>query len=350
MNLRPLGNSGLMVSAICLGTMTFGQQNTEAEGHAQLDRAWAAGVNFLDAAELYSIPPRPETQGSTERIIGTWMKARGNRDRVVVATKVCGRSQSTWFRRDGSTCRLDRAQVLEAVEGSLRRLQTDVIDLYQVHWPDRPVVQFGSNPVIWRDPGRVADEVPIAETLAVLAECVAAGKIRHIGLSNESPWGTMRWLAEAEKAGLPRPVAIQNAYSLLNRTFEGGLAEVSLRENIGLLAYSPLAQGFLTGKYRNGALPPGARKTLFDRAQRYETPHAAEAIEAYWALAAERGLDLAQLAIAFALTRDFTTSVIIGATTMAQLETDLGAVDLAIDGDLAAAIDRIHLRYTNPCP
>jgi aryl-alcohol dehydrogenase-like predicted oxidoreductase len=350
MHYRRLGRTDIEVSRICLGTMTFGEQNSEAEGHAQLDRAVAAGVNFLDAAELYPIPPRPSTQGRTEEIVGSWLARRGRRAEVVIATKVVGRSENTWFRRDGGTTRLDRRQVHEAAEGSLRRLGTDYIDLYQVHFPDRKVTRFGSNPTIWRTPEPAAGEVPIEETLAALGDLVASGKVRHVGISNESPWGAMRWLAAAERSGLPRAVSIQNAYSFVNRTFEVGLAEVALREDLGLLAYSPLAQGYLTGKYRGGALPPGARKTLFDRLQRYEGPHAAEAIDAYVGLAAEAGLDPAVMAIAFAMTRPFTTSVIIGATTMAQLETDLGAADVTIDADLEAKIDAIHRRVMNPCP
>jgi aryl-alcohol dehydrogenase-like predicted oxidoreductase len=348
MEYRPLGRTGLRVSAICLGTMTWGEQNSEAEGHAQMDYALERGINFLDTAELYSIPPKAETQGSTERIIGSWLAARGNRDKVILATKVVGRSQNTWFRDDGSPAELSRAQIVEAVEKSLRRLRTDYIDLYQIHWPDRAVSQFGSNPVIFKPTS--GPEHPIEETLAALGDLVKAGKIRHIGLSNESPWGLMTYLKHAEAKGLPRVASIQNAYSLVNRTFEGGLAEIALREEVGLLAYSPLAQGYLTGKYENGARPPGARKTLFDRLQRYETPGAAPAITAYVQLARKWGLDPAQMAIAFATSRPFTTSTIIGATTMAQLKTAIDAADVPISPELEAEIDAIHLVHTNPCP
>lgn len=347
---RRLGRTDLSVSALCLGTMTFGEQNTEAEGHAQLDRAVAFGINFIDTAEMYAIPPRPETQGSTERIIGSWLAKPGNRDKVILATKVSGRSGNTWLRDDGSPTRLTRQQVDEAVYKSLERLRTDYIDLYQVHYPERPVVQFGSNPMIWRTPAPAADETPIEESLDALAAHVKAGRIRHLGLSNETSWGTMRWLAASQALGLPRVQSIQNAYSLVNRTFEVNLAEVALREDVGLLAYSALAQGYLTGKYRNGALPPGARKTLFNRLQRYEGPHAGEAIDAYCDLAASRGLDPAQMAIAFAMSRPFVTSVILGATSMAQLETVLGSLAVRIDAELEAAIDAIHLRHSNPCP
>ncbi|MDQ0511308.1 aldo/keto reductase [Ancylobacter amanitiformis] len=348
MHYRPLGRTGLEVSAICLGTMTFGQQNTEAEGHAQLDYALDRGINFLDTAELYSIPPKPETQGSTERVIGSWLKARGTRDKVILATKVCGLSEMTWFRDDGAPARPTRGQIREAVEKSLRRLQTDYIDLYQLHWPGRPMAEFGSNPTRWTSaPG---EETPIAETLDVFAELVREGKVRHVGLSNESAWGTMRYLAEAERSGAPRVASIQNAYHLLNRTFETALAEVSLREAVGLLAYSPLAQGFLTGKYQKGARPPGARSTLFDRGQRYQKPGAEAAIDDYLTIAREEGLDPAQMAIAFCLSRPFMTSVIIGATSMAQLATDIDAIDVAITPEIEAKIDAVHQLRGNPCP
>lgn len=350
MDLRRLGRTNVAVSKICLGTMTFGEQNTEAEGHAQLDRAFAAGVNFLDAAELYPIPPRPETQGRTERIIGTWLKARGLRDKVVVATKVVGRSDMTHFRKDGSEGRLTAAQINEAVDRSLINLQTDYIDLYQVHWPDRNVSGFGSNPNRWADPEPLSDETPIEETLEALTALVKAGKVRHLGLSNESPWGTMSYLKAAELRGLDRVVSIQNAYNLVNRTFESGLAEVALREQVGLLVYSALGQGYLTGKYRNGALPGGSRKALFNRLQRYEKPGAEVAINAYVDLARDAGLDPSQMAIAFALSRSFVTSVIIGATSLAQLETALGAADLRLQADVLSRIDDLHQLYGNPCP
>ena len=348
MHYRPLGRTGLEVSAICLGTMTFGQQNTEAEGHAQLDYALDHGINFIDTAELYSIPPKPETQGSTERIVGSWFKARGNRDKVILATKVCGLSEMTWFRDDGSPARPTRAQIFEAVDKSLKRLQTDYIDLYQLHWPGRPISGFGSNPTRWTS--AAGEETPIAETLDAFHALVKAGKVRHIGLSNESAWGTMRFLAEAERTGAPRIASVQNAYNLLNRTYETALAEVSLREDVGLLAYSPLGQGYLTGKYQKGARPAGARSTLFDRGQRYEKPGTEEAIDDYLAIAREAGLDPSQMAIAFCLSREFMTSVIIGATSMEQLATDIGALDVAITPELEAKIDAVHQMRGNPAP
>ena len=345
-----LGTSDLVVPAICMGTMTFGEQNTEAEGHAQLDYALDHGIDFLDTAELYAIPPRPETQGRTEEIVGSWMAARGNRAKITVATKVIGRSDMNWFREDGSKGRLVRAQVDEAVAKSLKRLKTDHIDLYQVHWPERAVPGFGSVHPIWTSPKRLDDEAAIEETLAALDAHVKAGRIRHLGVSNESPWGVMRWLRAAEVAGMARIVSIQNAYSLVNRMFETGLAEVCEREEVGLLAYSPLGQGCLTGKYLGGALPAGSRKALFDRLQRYERPNCDEAIEAYCDLAAECGVSPATLAIAFDLSRPFVTSTIIGATTMAQLEENIAAATFAITPEIAAKIDAIHLRFPNPAP
>jgi aryl-alcohol dehydrogenase-like predicted oxidoreductase len=347
MRKRPLGRTGLAVSQICLGTMTWGQQNTEAEGHAQMDYAVAQGVNFFDTAELYAIPPRPETQGSTERIVGTWFRSRGGRDRIVLATKVIGRSEMTWFRDDGSPGELSRAQIEEAVNKSLRRLQTDYIDLYQIHWPDRPIA-WGANPTVFRP--QSGPEHPIDETLGILADIVRTGKVRHIGLSNESAWGTMTFLRHAERGGLPRVQSVQNAYNLVNRTYETALAEVSMREEVSLLAYSPLGQGFLTGKYLDGARPEGARTTLFSRGQRYQTPGAETAIAAYVGLARELGLDPAALAIAFVDSRPFVTSTIIGATSMAQLEADIAAVRVEITPEIEERINAIHVLNCNPCP
>lgn len=348
MKKRPLGRTGLDVSEICLGTMTWGEQNTEAEGHEQMDYALDQGINFFDTAELYPIPPKPETQGRTEEVIGTWFKARGTRDKVILATKLIGRSTMDWFRKDGATGMPNRAQVMEAVEASLRRLQTDYIDLYQLHWPGRPVAQFGSNPVVFKP--EEGDEVAILETLEAFDELIKAGKVRHIGVSNESGWGTMEWLRLAQQHGLPRIASIQNAYNLVNRTYETALAEISLREDVGLLAYSPLAQGYLSGKYRNGARPEKARRTLFDRLQRYETPGAAAAIEAYLALADAMGLDASQMAIRFVTAQPFVTSCIIGATSMEQLKNDIAAHALTFDEGLASAIDGLHRLHTNPCP
>jgi aryl-alcohol dehydrogenase-like predicted oxidoreductase len=351
MQYRKLGRTGLDVSVICLGTMTWGQQNTEAEGHEQMDYSVSKGVNFFDTAEIYSIPPKPETQGSTETIIGNWMKARKNRDKIVLASKVAGRSDMKWLRQDGSPTRLTRAQMTEALDASLKRLQTDYIDLYQLHFPER-TLPWGSNPTRV-DRGTytvVADETPIAEQLAVLKEFVAAGKVRHIGLSNESAWGTMTFLAEAARMDAPCPQSVQNAYNLLNRTYEVAMAEVTFRENVGLLAYSPLAQGFLSGKYLGGARPAGARTTLFDRGQRYQKPGAEEAITDYIALAREAGLDPAVMATAFVNSRTFVTANIIGATSMAQLKTAISSIDVTISPELEAKIDAVHQLRGNPSP
>lgn len=351
-DLRRLGRTDLKVSPIALGSMTWGEQNTEAESHAQLDRAFGRGVNFVDAAEIYPIPPRAETQGDTERFLGTWLKARGNRDRVVIATKVSGRSDNSYLRPGGDTPQLDRKNIHYAIDQSLKRLQTDYVDLYQLHSPDRAVPLFGAGGTTYRARSASPDaEVPIEETLDALAELVTAGKVRHVGLSNETAWGTSRFVHAAEgNPARPRVVSIQNAYSLINRTFEIGLAEIAEREDVGLLAYSPLGQGFLTGKYQNGARPAGARLTLYDRGQRYQKPGVEEAVDAYLALAAEHGLDPAQLAIAFVASRPFVTSAIIGATTLEQLDTDLAAIDIAITPELEAAIDAIHQVHNNPAP
>ena len=348
MERRPLGQSGLTVPVICLGTMTWGEQNTEAEGFEQMDYALDQGVDFFDTAELYAIPPKPDTQGRTEEIIGGWFAARKNRDKVILATKAIGRSDMTWFRKDGAPGRPTRAQIREAVDGSLKRLKTDYIDLYQLHWPGRPVSQFGANPVIYAHPD--GDGVAIEETFDAFAELVGEGKIRHIGISNESAWGTMRWLEIASRKAGPRIVTIQNAYHLANRTYETALAEIGLREKVGLLAYSPLAQGFLTGKYRGGARPAGSRMALFDRGQRYEMPGAEAAYEAYFKLAERFGLDPAQMAIRFVTARPFVTSAIIGATSMTQLETDIAAARLDWTAELEAAVDAVQLVHTNPCP
>lgn len=349
MDYRKLGTTDLSVSAICLGSMTWGQQNSEAEGHAQLDYALARGVNFIDTAEIYSIPPRRETQGSTERIIGSWLAARRNRDKVIVATKVAGRGDADWLRPDGAGPVLDRKNIACAIDGSLRRLQTDYVDLYQLHWPDRSLPLWGAGGTTYRRPSRRA-EVPIEETLEALDGLVKAGKVRHIGLSNETPWGVARFLRAAELGHGPRVVSIQNAYNLVNRTFEMGLAEFAERDAVGLLAYSPLAQGYLTGKYQGGARPPGARTTLFERAQRYEKPGVEAAIGAYLALARDIGVDPAQLAIAYVTSRPFVTSNIIGATTMDQLKTDLDSVELTITPEIERRIDEIHQLHSNPAP
>ena len=349
MEYRTLGRTGLKVSKICLGTMTWGQQNTEAEGHAQMDYALDHGINFFDTAELYSIPPQAETQGSTERIIGTWFKARGARDKVILASKVVGRTPMDWF-RNGRPAELSKADMTYALEQSLKRLQTDYIDLYQLHWPDRPM-PWGSNPTHYKQAEFESDHFHSFQSiLETLDGFIKAGKVRHIGLSNESAWGTMKFLYESEARGLPRMASIQNAYNLINRTYEVALAEITYREQIGLLAYSPLAQGFLTGKYRNGARPEGARTTLFNRGQRYEKPGSAEAIEAYWKLAQDVGMDLTTMALAYVNDRPFVTSNIIGATKMDQLKHDIASATVTLSQDVLDKIDGIHQVHMNPAP
>lgn len=344
---RQLGRTDIRVSSICLGTMTWGQQNTEAEGHAQLDHALDFGVNFIDTAELYSIPPRPETQGSTERIIGSWLKGRGDRDKIILASKITGPSDRTDFRADGSTPRLDARNINEAIDGSLKRLQTDYLDLYQLHWPCRTVPLFGGGGYA---PAVSPDETPIEATLEALDALVKSGKVRHIGLSNETAWGLSRFLHLSETTGQARVVSVQNAYNLLNRVYEEGLSEFRFREDVGLLAYSPLAQGYLTGKYQGGARPAGARTTLFDRAQRYQKPGTAAAVDAYLEIAREFDLDPSQLAIAYVTSRNFVTSNIIGATSLDQLRTDLGSVDVEITSEIEARIDAAHHLHGNPAP
>ncbi len=346
MEYRELGRTGVRVSALCLGTMTWGQQNTEKEGHEQMDYAVAQGINFFDTAELYPIPARRETQGRTEEIIGSWFASRRNRDKIILATKVVGRTSATWYRKNGEPGRLTRAQIFEAVEGSLRRLKTDYIDLYQTHWPDRPINLFGGLNYEHHE----ADAVPIAETLAALGDLVKQGKVRFLGVSNETPWGVAEYLRLAKELGLPRIVSIQNAYNLVNRTFEIGLSEFAYREHVGLLAYSPLAQGYLSGKYENGALPAGSRKALFQQLKRYETPQADAAMKLYFELARTHGMDPAQMALQFVTTRGFVTSNIIGATTMPQLKTDIDSYRLKLSDEVLQGIEAVHLRHPNPCP
>ena len=346
---RPLGSTSLSVSRITLGTMTWGEQNSEEEAHQQLDEAIALGVNLIDTAEMYPVPPRPETQGSTERFLGTWLAKPGNRERVLVATKAAGPVRQAHQPRHvrGGNTHFDRANLVQALDDSLRRLRTDYVDLYQLHWPDRSTNTFGRLAYPWLDD---AHTVAIEETLAVLADLIKAGKIRHIGVSNETPWGLSRFLAAAEHRGLPRIASIQNPYSLLNRTYEIGLAEFSHRENLGLLAYSPLGFGVLSGKYRDGVRPPGARLTRYERFVRYNSAQAQAATARYAALAEAHGLHPAQLALAFVISRPFTTSTIIGATTLEQLRQDITAVDVTLDEATLAEIEKIHVEIANPAP
>ncbi|MCG5242770.1 NADP(H)-dependent aldo-keto reductase [Azospirillum doebereinerae] len=347
MQYRSLGRTGLSVSAIGLGTMTWGSQNTEAEGHAQMDAALDRGINFWDTAEMYAIPPTAESYGRTESIIGSWFQQRGGRDKVILASKIIGAPAGGfgWVREGKS--RLDRANLFAAVEASLSRLKTDYIDLYQLHWPDRVSNRFG-NRVYTHKPEK--DGVPIEETLAALGELVAAGKIRHVGLSNDTPWGVMRFLRAAEMAGLPRVASIQNPYNLLNRTFEQGLSEVALREDVGLLAYAPLGAGTLTGKYLNGAMPAGSRRSIDPRPSRYVTVNADAATEAYLDIARRHGLSPSQMAIAFTLRQPFVASSLIGATTMETLVSNMDAIDVTLSDEVLAEIDAVHNRLPDPCP
>ncbi|QKT03254.1 NADP(H)-dependent aldo-keto reductase [Ectothiorhodospiraceae bacterium 2226] len=346
MEYRPLGRTDVQVSVICLGTMTWGEQNTEADAHAQLDLALERGVNFVDTAELYAVPPRPETYGLTEQYIGSWLARGGRRERIVLASKVAGPAQSAAHIRGGESY-FTRANITEALHASLKRLRTDYLDLYQLHWPDRPTNFFGR---LGYEPQDDPRATPIEETLQVLGDLVAEGKVRHIGLSNETPWGIMRFLAAAERLGLPRVVSVQNPYSLLNRTFEVGSAEIAHREQVGLLAYSPLGFGVLSGKYLDGARPAGARLTLFPHFSRYSNPQAEAATAAYVALAREHGLDPAQMALAYVNTRPILTANIIGATSLAQLESDIASIDVTLTPAVLEAIEGIHQRYPNPSP
>lgn len=350
MQYRRLGNTDIDVSAICLGTMTWGSQNTEAEAHAQIDLALDRGVNFIDTAEAYPVTPvSRETQGRTEEFIGSWIAGRKRRDSIVLATKVAGPGRPGDPRRfRGGNNRLDRRNIEEAVDASLRRLRTDYIDLYQLHWPDRAVPSFGR-----RGFAAIADHpdtVPIAETLGVLGDLIKAGKIRHIGVSNETAWGVGEYLRLARETGLPRIVSIQNPYNLLNRLFEIGLSEFALREQVGLLAYSPLAGGHLTGKYLGGTIPEGSRRALAGQFVRYENAAQPVASARYVAAAHAHGIDPAQFALAFVNSRPFVISTIVGATSLAQLETDIGSIDVMLDESAFAAIDAVQRDIPDPCP
>jgi len=347
MEFRELGRTGLKVSVIGLGTMTFGVQNTEAEGHAQIDRALDAGVNFVDTAEVYAVPPTAESYGTTERIIGSWIAQRRGRDRIILATKVAGPGGAlglTYVR--GGDNRLDRQNILQAIDGSLRRLQTDYVDLYQLHWPARATNFFGRLGYQHVDSPDVST---IDETLEVLNDLVRAGKVRFIGVSNETPWGMHRYLELAEQRGWPRLVSIQNPYNLLNRSFEVGLAEMAIKEQVGLLAYSPLAFGVLTGKFMNGARPPAARIVRWSRFARYSGDLADRVTAAYVAIARDHGLNPAQMALAFVNRQRFLTSTLIGATTMEQLETDLASIDVRLSDAVIQAIEGVHRAHPNPC-
>jgi aryl-alcohol dehydrogenase-like predicted oxidoreductase len=345
-----LGHTNIQVSEICLGTMTWGEQNTQAEAFEQMDYALAQGVNFWDTAELYPVPPKAETYTRTETIIGNWLAQSGRRDEVVLATKMAGPGEFVEHIRGGHS-RYTEKQVDQALNESLQRLQTDYVDLYQLHWPERPTNFFGQ--LGYEPPS--AEEKPtdltlFSETLEALSCQVKAGKIRTIGLSNETAWGTMKMLQIAREMGLEKIVSVQNPYNLLNRSYEVGLAEIGYEEQVGLLAYSPLAFGVLTGKYLNDARPDNARITLFPRFDRYLNEQATLATEAYAQLAKDNGLSLAQMALSYINSRPFVTANIIGATNMTQLKENIASIDLTLSDEVLAGIEAIHHRYTYPSP
>ena len=346
MHYRQLGKTDMSVSRICLGTMTYGQQNSQDEGFAQMDMALERGVNFFDTAEMYSVPANPETQGSTERVIGNWFAERGNRDKVILGTKITGPGESFKHIRGGDLA-FGEKQIIQAVEESLKRLRTDYIDLYQIHWPDRSTNFFGKLGY-----SHVDDELgtPFEETLSALGKLVEMGKIRAIGCSNETPWGLMKMLEMAEASGLPRMASIQNPYNLLSRTFEVGLAEISIREECGLTAYSPLAMGVLSGKYLSGAKPVGARLTLYPHYARYSQPRGIAATRKYVDLANQHGLDPSQMALAYINSRRFVSATIIGATTLEQLKSNIDSDDLILDDSILEGIEAIHATDPNPAP
>ena len=345
MKYTTLPNTDVKVSKICLGSMTWGNQNTEAEGHEQLDYALDQGINFIDTAELYPVPATAETQGRTSEIIGTWLQSRGNRDQVILASKIAGPGDYTaHIRKSG----FKGNSIEDAVNKELKRLQTDYIDLYQLHWPERQTNTFGVRDYVHNPNDPWTDN--FNEVLHALKDMVKAGKIRHVGLSNEKAWGVMRYLNESEQHDLPRMITIQNAYSMLNRTFEGDLAEVSLRENVGLLAYSPMAFGVLSGKYIEGTDAKNARLNLFPRFARYSGHEATEATKQYLELAKSRNLSLAQLSLAFVTQQPFVTSNIIGATSLEQLKENIASIEVNVDEDLLSEINAIHAKIPNPAP
>ncbi|MBY5948704.1 NADP(H)-dependent aldo-keto reductase [Photobacterium rosenbergii] len=344
MKYHKIPHSNLEVSKICLGTMTFGEQNNEQEAHSQLDLAFERGINFIDTAEMYPVPPNAKSQGLTETYIGNWLKKTGKRDKVVLATKVAGPRNTPYIRPEMA---LDRRNIHDAVEASLNRLQTDYIDLYQIHWPQRETNCFGQLNYQYQEDH---SGVTLTDSLAALDELVRAGKIRYIGLSNETPWGVMSFLRLAEKHNLPRVVTIQNPYNLLNRSFEVGLSEISHHEGVELLAYSPLAFGTLSGKYLNGARPQGARCTLFERFSRYFKPQGIAATEAYVNVAHKHGLDPAQMALAFVNQRPFVASNIIGATTLEQLNANIDSLDVTLTEEVLQDLQEVGTQYSNPCP
>ena len=344
MNYRKLGNTDLEVSTICLGTMTWGEQNTQREGFEQMDYALDQGVNFWDTAELYAVPPKAETFGHTETIIGNWFKKNKKRDKVILATKVAGPSRK--YLRNGENSFVGK-NLDKAINDSLKRLKTDYIDLYQLHWPERNVNNFGKLGYTHKENSWNEFE----DVLENLKKYIESGKIRFVGLSNETPWGVMKYLKLSKDKDLPRMMSIQNPYSLLNRSYEVGLAEISIREKIGCLAYSPLASGYLSGKYRNGNFPKGSRMERdFDFWTRYRKPNVDKVVEEYFKISKKYDLDISQMSIKFCEVQDFMTSVIIGATTMEQLKTDIESVKVKLDENVIKEINEIQKIYPNPCP
>ena len=344
MNYRKLGNTDLEVSTICLGTMTWGEQNTQREGFEQMDYALDQGVNFWDTAELYAVPPKAETFGHTETIIGNWFEKNKKRDKVILATKVAGPSRK--YLRNGENSFVGK-NLDQAINDSLRRLKTDYIDLYQLHWPERNVNNFGKLGYTHKENSWNEFE----DVLENLKKYIESGKIRYVGLSNETPWGVMKYLKLSKDKDLPRMMSIQNPYSLLNRSYEVGLAEISIREKIGCLAYSPLASGYLSGKYRNGNFPKGSRMERdFDFWTRYRKPNVDKVVEEYFKISKKYDLDISQMSIKFCEVQDFMTSVIIGATTMEQLKTDIESVKVKLDENVIKEINEIQKIYPNPCP
>lgn len=350
MKFNPLAHTGIQLPEICLGTMTFGEQNTQAEAFDQLNYALDQGLYFWDAAEMYPVPPKAETQGATEQIIGNWIQQHGQRDRLFLASKIAGPGFGGGAIRQGLT-RFNRQHIQQALDGSLQRLQTDYIDLYQLHWPERHTNFFGhlgfGNQLAAK---HEHDLTAMEETLDALHQEIQKGRIRFIGLSNETPWGTMKFLHLAEKMNLSKFVTVQNPYSLLNRSYEVSMSEIAKYEGIGLLAYSPLAFGMLTGKYRHGAKPANGRITLFSRFSRYTNPECEWATEQYAQLAEKHGLTLTQLALAFIKQQFFVTSTIIGATSMAQLKENITAFDIELNEEILQEIEAIHKQQPNPAP